>query len=88
MDCWTPQDLKALQVYYLKTKHNSQTALKLKIETSVLRKTSVSALLEGWAGRNLTKFNKGRVCHLAKNNPRDEDRLGMDLLEGSKGKRI
>jgi len=41
--------------------------------------------LESWAERNLMKFNKGkgRVLHLARNNPMHQYRPGADLLESS-----
>ena len=41
--------------------------------------------LENWAERNLKRFNKGRcrVLHLGRKNPKNQHRLGADLLEGS-----
>ncbi|KFV78923.1 hypothetical protein N308_08042, partial [Struthio camelus australis] len=41
--------------------------------------------LESWAERNLLQSNQGkcRVLHLGRNNPRHQDRLGVDLLESS-----
>ncbi|GAB0188721.1 mitochondrial enolase superfamily member 1 [Grus japonensis] len=41
--------------------------------------------VENWAERNQMKFNKGKcmVLHLGKNNPRDQYRLGIDLLGSS-----
>jgi len=41
--------------------------------------------LEGWAQRNLMKFNKGKcgILHLGRNNPMHQYRRGADLLESS-----
>jgi len=39
--------------------------------------------LESWAERNLMKINKGRVLHLGRNNPMQQYRLGVDLLQSS-----
>lgn len=41
--------------------------------------------LENWAERNLVRFNKGqcRVLHLGRIKPKNQHRLGADLLEGS-----